>query len=103
VRPGRETSMHYFSLSVWPCVNPKKKRAGTCYVEHVFLHPGRPRGHVVGYGASGVQNINALIFMLGRAWCGSHKNHANTRYVELVFLHPVRSAGHVMHSSASRA
>jgi hypothetical protein len=42
-----------------------KKCVGTRYAELVFLHPVGFVGHVVHYGASGAQNINALFFMLG--------------------------------------
>jgi hypothetical protein len=69
----------------------------------MFFHSVGSAGHVVHSGVSRVQNINALFFMLGWAWCVLHKKCAETRYVDLVFLHPVRSVGHVVLSGASGA
>jgi hypothetical protein len=53
-------------------------------------------GHVVHSGASRVRNVNALFFILGRAWYGFHKKRAGTHYAELVLLFPVGSVGHVV-------
>jgi hypothetical protein len=59
------------------------------------------RGLVAHSGASRVQNVNAVFFILGWALCEYHKNSAGTRYTKLVFMHPMRSGGHVVHSVAS--
>jgi hypothetical protein len=67
----------------------------------MFLHPEGSVGHVLHFGASGPQNIDALFFMLGWAWCGFHEKHGGTSYVELVFLHPVGFAVHVENFGAS--
>jgi hypothetical protein len=52
-------------------------------------------------GASKVQNIDGLFFILGWARCGFHKKHGGTRCAELVFLQSMGSIGHVVHSGAS--
>jgi hypothetical protein len=61
----------------------------THYAEFVFLHSVRSRGHVAHSGASRVQNVNTVFFILGWALCRYHKNGARTHYAELVFMHPV--------------
>jgi hypothetical protein len=60
-------------------------------------------GHVVHSGASGVRNVDALVFMLWWARCGFNKKCTGTRYVKLVFLHPVGSACHPVVSDAFEA
>jgi hypothetical protein len=50
-----------------------------------------------------VENTDALFFMIGWAWCWSHKKHIGTQYIELVFLHHVGYVGHVVRSGVSGA
>jgi hypothetical protein len=85
----------------WALCRFYKKRTGTRYAELEFLHPGESVGHIVHFGASRLQNITALFFMLGWTWCSIHKKCVGPRYAELVFLCPVGYAGHVVHSCES--
>jgi hypothetical protein len=80
-----------------------KKRNGTCYSAHVFFRLAGSVDHVAYSGASEAQNVDALFFMIRRAWCSFHKKHAGTSYTEHEFLHPVGSVGHVDHSGVSGA
>jgi hypothetical protein len=61
----------------------------TRYTELMFLHSVRSGGHVAHSSASGVQNVKAVFFILGWAWCGSEYKRAGTHYAELVFLNSV--------------
>jgi hypothetical protein len=74
----------------------------TRYTILVFLYPVRSTGHIVRSGSSGVQNIDALFFILGWAWFRSHKKPVETRYTKFVFFQPVESTCHLEHSAASR-
>jgi hypothetical protein len=78
-----------------------QKCVGTPDAKFVFYHPVVSAGHVLHSSASGVRNIDVLLFMLGWDCCSFHKKHVRTSYVELVLLHPVEYAGHVLHYGAS--
>jgi hypothetical protein len=69
----------------------------------MFLHTVRSVGDIVHSGASVVEDVDTLFFLLGWALCESHKNYEGTHYAERLFLHPVRSAGHVVRSGVSGA
>jgi hypothetical protein len=66
-------------------VSRAKKRVGKPYVEFVVLHSVVSVGDVVHSGASGVRNIDALFFLLGRDRYRFQKKRVNTRDAKLVF------------------
>jgi hypothetical protein len=60
-------------------------------------------GHVVYSVASGMLNVNALIFLLRWNEYGIYKKRDGTPHAKLVFLYPMGYVGHVVHCVASGA
>jgi hypothetical protein len=57
-------STRYFSYTGGLVVVSIKKRARTHYAEVMFLQQVESVGHIVHFGASGVQNVDVPFFML---------------------------------------
>jgi hypothetical protein len=70
-------------------VRIQQKRVRTRYAELVFLHLVGSTDHVVNPSASGMENIDALFFIIWWDRYGFGKKRAGTCYTELVFWHPV--------------
>jgi hypothetical protein len=100
VRPGHETSMHYFLYSGGISKGSAKSGLGHITPNLSFLHPVGSVGDVVHSGAFGVRIVDALFFLHGWA-CGFQKKRGGTHYAELGLLHPVGYVGHVVHFGAS--
>jgi hypothetical protein len=73
----------------WDQYGLHKRRAGTRYAKHLFLHPVGSAGHVVFSSAYGTRSIDKLVIMLSWDRYGFDKNRVGT--------------SHVVHSGASRA
>jgi hypothetical protein len=61
---GARNVISLFFMLGWARCDFYKKHTGTHYAELVFLHPVGSVGHVMHCGASGVQNMIALSFIL---------------------------------------
>jgi hypothetical protein len=85
----------------WARCGFHKKRTGTRYVEHVFLHPMGSVGHIVQSGPLGVRNSDTLFTMLGWDRYGFYKKLTGTQYAKNVFFHLIGSVSHLVLSSAS--
>jgi hypothetical protein len=59
--------------------------AGTCYAELRFLHLVGYTSDEVNSGAFGVQNVDALFFLLGWDRHGFDKKSVGARYAKLCF------------------
>jgi hypothetical protein len=101
VRPGCETSTHYFSCSGGLGAISIRSALGHVMLILCFLHPVGSAGHIVYSSASKVRNVDAAFFMLRWVQCGYHEKLVGTHNVELVFLHLVGFMGHVAQSAAS--
>jgi hypothetical protein len=102
VRTGRQTSTYHSSCSGRTGSDSSKSTLGHVTPNVCFCIPLDLRtDHVVRFGASGLQNVDAQFLMLGWDRYGFHKNHVGTRYAKRVFLHLVGSTGHVLHFGAS--
>jgi hypothetical protein len=101
MRPGHETSTHYFSYSDGSGAVFRKSASGDSASNLCFLHSVRSVGHEVHSGVSGVRNVDALFFTPGRSRCSFQKKHIGTRYIVVVFLRPVGSACPPVHFGAS--
>jgi hypothetical protein len=60
VRPGHENVITLFFILGWDRYGFDKKRTGTHYAKHLFLHPVGYAGHVVHSDASGARNVDAF-------------------------------------------
>jgi hypothetical protein len=60
LHPRHETSKHYFHARVGPVRIPQKKHVRTFHAKLVFVHLVWFAGRIVGSGASGAWNVDAL-------------------------------------------
>jgi hypothetical protein len=74
VRPGCETSTHYFFLLGWDQYKFKNKHVKTHYAKLVLLHPVGYTGHIVHSSTSEARNVDVLFFLLESDQYRFHKS-----------------------------
>jgi hypothetical protein len=94
---GPQKSTPYFSCSGGPSVISIRSAPGHVPLNLCFCI-WWDLWVTVHFGASGLQNIDALFFKIGWGQGGIYRKRVGTRYVELVLLHSVGFAGHVVDS-----
>jgi hypothetical protein len=99
MRPGHETSMHYFYCSGGTGTDSIKSAPGHGTL-NFFSASSRICGSCNAFRCVRVVDIDALFLLLRWARYRFYKKCSGTRYAEPVFLHAEGSIGHIVHSGA---